>query len=110
MSSPTREPTKFDAAMVARLDKLYASPQAVAQRVRFRELLAARGGEIGVDVGCGLGHLACELARDVSPGGRIIGLDTSPHMVDAAKARIEKEKLTAFVETRLGDAVVLDLP
>jgi len=110
MSIPAREPTKFDAAMVARLDKLYASPQAAAQRARFRELLAARSGEIGLDVGCGLGHLTCELAREVSPGGRVIGLDSSPEMVNAATSRIEMESLTDLVEVRAGDAVVLDLP
>jgi SAM-dependent methyltransferase len=31
-------------------------------------------------------------------------------MLNAARARIEKEKLTALVEARLGDAVALDLP
>lgn len=106
----SRAPTRFDAAMVARLDKLYASPQAVAQRTKFRELLAARPGEVGVDVGCGLAHLACELARDVAPGGRIIGLDTSPEMVKAANARIEQEGLASSLQARLGDAVGLDLP
>ncbi len=110
MSGPARDPTKFDTEMVARLDKLYASPQAVAQRMRFRELLAARKGEIGADVGCGLGHLSCELARDVLPGGRIIGLDSSREMVDAANLRIEKEKLSDFVQARICNAVALDLP
>lgn len=110
MSGPLTESTKFDTVMVARLGKLYASPQAVAQRSRFRALLAVRRGEIGVDVGCGLGHLACELARDVSPSGHIIGLDTSLDMVNAAKDRIEREMLTPCVEVRLGDAVALNLP
>ncbi len=110
MSISSEQPTKFDAALVARLDKMYASPQAVAQRAKFRELLAAQPGETGVDVGCGLGHLSCELARGVAPGGRIIGLDTSPDMVNAARARIEKEALAACVEVRSCDAVALDLP
>ena len=110
MSGSPKEATQFDAAMVARLDKLYASPQSVAQRAKFRELLAARPGETGVDVGCGLGHLLCELARDVAPGGRIIGLDSSPEMVSASIARMKKERLTDGVEARLGNAVVLDVP
>ena len=110
MSGSPREPTQFDATMVARLDKMYASPQAVAQRAKFRELLAARPGETGVDVGCGLGHLLCELARDVAPDGRIIGLDASPDMVSASISRMENESLTDCAEARLGNAVVLDLP
>ena len=43
-----------------------------------------RAGEVGLDVGCGAGHLACELARDVAPGGRIIAIDKSPDSVDAS--------------------------
>ena len=110
MSSPARIPIEFDAEMVARLDKLYSSPQAVAQRARFREILAARSGETGIDVGCGLGHLSCELAREVLPSGRIIGLDSSREMVNAANLRVEKEKLTDFVQTHECDAAALDLP
>jgi len=37
--------------MAAQLDRLYASPQVVAQRRRLRELIAARPGERGLDVG-----------------------------------------------------------
>ena len=109
VSVPTKNPTKFDAAMVARLERLYASPQAIAQRTRFRELLAARPGEIGLDVGCGLGHLACELALEVAPDGQIIGIDTSHEMVNAAKTRVEREGLDHCVEARPGDAAALDI-
>lgn len=110
MSASSKDPLAFDAAMVARLEKLYASPQVVAQRVKFREFLAARPGEVGLDVGCGVGHLACELAREVSPGGRIIALDNSPDMLRAAQARVDEERLGHCVETHFGDAVSLDLP
>src|SRR5881394_2605578 len=62
-------PHVYNASMGARLEVLYASPQIVAQRRRFRELLGVRAGESGVDVGCGVGHLTCELAEDVDVDG-----------------------------------------
>lgn len=89
---------------------MYASPQVVAQRAAFRSILAARPGEVGVDVGCGLAHLALELARDVAPGGRIVALDSSDHMVAAAAARVAAAGLADTVTVRQGDAAALDLP
>lgn len=94
----------FEAADVARLDRAYSSPQIVDQRRRFRAAVAARPGEVGLDVGCGAGHLACELAREVTPGGRIVAIDKSGESVDASKARVAKEELADRVDMRVGDA------
>lgn len=110
MSAPHKESLAFDAAMVERLDKIYSSPQIVGQRARFRELLAVRPGEFGLEVGCGVGHLACELAREVLPGGRIIAFDSSSDMVRGTQSRVEKDGLTNVIDTRLGDAAALDVP
>ncbi len=110
MSQPSRSPTVFNARMAARLERMYASPQVVAQRVAFRKVLAAQPGQTGIDVGCGLAHLACELAADVAPGGRIIALDSSEHMVGEAAARVAAAGLTERIEVRPGDATALDLP
>ena len=103
-------PTHFGPALVAHLEHMYASPQAVAQRKRFRELVAAKPGETGVDIGCGLAHLSSELARDVAPGGRIVGIDSSADMISAAQRRVASQGLAALVELRAGDATRLDLP
>ena len=104
-------PHVFDARMGARLERLYASPQIVAQRHRFRELIAARPGETGIDVGCGVGHLTCDLAAEVGPGGRMIGIDASDDMLDGARVRARSQ---GFAEERIafqhGDATALDLP
>jgi arsenite methyltransferase len=102
--------TRFGARETARLETIYASPSIVAQRVRTRAALGARPGERGLDVGCGPGFLACELGHEVGPSGRIVGLDESPEMLDAARARITREGLTDRVEVRQGDAVRLDFP
>lgn len=98
----------FNAADVARLDKAYSTPQIVDQRRRFRAAVAARPGEVGLDVGCGAGHLACELAREIAPGGRIFAIDKGFDSVDASKARVEKEELGDTVVVQIGDATALE--
>jgi arsenite methyltransferase len=102
--------TKFDAADIARLDRAYSTPQIVDQRRRLRAFLGASPGEVGLDVGCGPGHLACELAREVAPEGRIVAIDKSPESVDATKARAVKEELTDSVDVRVSDATALGFP
>jgi arsenite methyltransferase len=100
--------TNFDAVDIARLDKAYSTPQIVDQRRRFRAAVAARPREVGLDVGCGPGHLACELAREVAPGGRIFAIDRSPESVDASKAQAVKEELADAVDVQVGDATALE--
>ena len=103
-------PHVFNASMGARLEVLYASPQIVAQRRRFRALLDVREGESGVDVGCGVGHLTCELAEDVGAGGRMTGVDASTDMLAGAAARVHARRLDDRVALREGDATALGLP
>ena len=43
-----------------------------------------RGGS-ALDVACGSGRLTAELARIAGPGGRVVGLDFSPQMLDVAR-------------------------
>jgi ubiquinone/menaquinone biosynthesis C-methylase UbiE len=69
---------RFEAADVARLDRAYSTPQIVHQRRRFRAAVAARPGEVGLDVSCGAGHLACELAREVMREAGSSPIDKSP--------------------------------
>jgi arsenite methyltransferase len=101
-------PARFDAQAVARLERAYAAPEIGEQRARTREALAARPGESGLDVGCGPGYLACELAREVGGAGRVVGTDASPEMIEAARARIAREGLAGRVRLAVGDAA--DLP
>lgn len=110
MTDTEPAPHVFNASMGARLEVLYASPQIVAQRRRFRDLLAVREGESGVDVGCGVGHLTCELAEDVGPGGRMTGVDASADMLAGAAARVRARRLDGRVDLREGDALSLGLP
>jgi SAM-dependent methyltransferase len=101
---------EFGAREAARLETVYASAAIVFQRARMRAALGARPGERGLDVGCGPAFLACELGREVGPSGRIVGLDESPEMLEAARARIDREGLGDRVEVREGDAARLGFP
>jgi len=100
----------FDAAAVTRLDRRYSTPQMAEQRKLFRDIVAAKAGETGVDVGCGAGHLACELAGDVAPDGRMVAIDRSNDSVNATKARVEREALQNLVDAQQGDATSLAFP
>jgi arsenite methyltransferase len=101
---------KFGAREAARLETVYAAPAIVTQRARTRAALRVQPGERGLDVGCGPAFLACELGHEVGPSGRIVGLDESPEMLEAARARIAREGLVERVEVRQGDAGRLDFP
>lgn len=101
---------RYDAAGVARLERLYSTPQIVEQRRRLRKVLSARRGEIGLDVGCGAGHLACELAHEVAPGGKVVGIDSSADSVAACRARAAREGVVQHVYAQSGDAASLAFP
>lgn len=55
---------------------------------RLLERIAEREGNYVLDVGCGAGELALAIAR-ARPGARVVGVDVSPALVDAARARGE---------------------
>ncbi len=79
--------SKFDAENVARMERMYASAPMAEQRARTRAALALSPGEHGLDVGCGIGFLACEMAHEVEASGQVVGIDNSPDMIAAAQAR-----------------------
>jgi len=62
------------------------------------QMLAPRPGELILDVGCGDGALTQRIA---AAGAKVIGLDSSPEMIEAARAR----GIDAFV----ADAEDMDL-
>ena len=70
-----------------RLSRLGQITDALEQRLLF-ELLGSVAGKTLLDVGCGDGALAAELARR---GALVTGLDTDPVMIAAARLRAESE-------------------
>jgi SAM-dependent methyltransferase len=83
------------------------TPEEVATRGAYLDLLAPAPGERVLDAGCGSGAVTRELARRVAPGGRVVGLDPNPGLLAAARERAEQEGLGEVLEWRPGDVRAL---
>ncbi|WP_447002705.1 SAM-dependent methyltransferase [Saccharothrix isguenensis] len=70
------------------------------------ERLRVGPGSRVLDLGCGLGMPAVRLAR--TTGATVVGVATSPSLVEEARARAAREGLTDLVSFAVADA--LDLP
>ena len=57
-----------------------------SRRYAVMEALEVRGGKSYVDVGCGGGHLVRELGNAAGTEGRVVGIDSSPQMLENARA------------------------
>jgi ubiquinone/menaquinone biosynthesis C-methylase UbiE len=97
---------KFDEDLGQRLKAAYLTPDVVAQRRAVREALALRTGEDVVDVGCGPGLLAAEMAQDVGAGGSVLAVDPSEDML-ALAATAERGTDGAPITFAAGDACAL---
>ena len=96
-----------DVDLVAALDDMAAFPAVQRLRAAATGLLAPRGGDRVVDVGCGSGDQVRALAAAVGPTGSVVGIDPSATMLDEARRRTAEGQVP--VEYRLGDATHLDI-
>jgi SAM-dependent methyltransferase len=71
---------------IERLDEMRSTPFWSALKRRSLRLLEPRPGHVMLEVGCGTGEDARELARLV-PGGRVVGIDSSAFMIAEACRR-----------------------
>ena len=71
--------------------------------------LGLRGGEKVLDVGCGLGRFALEIARSGGAGTRVLGIERDQRQLDAGRASGAGDAAFAQVELRRGDALELPL-
>jgi len=85
----------------AAYDRLSTPMERLGREVLDR--LALRGDETVLDAGCGSGRLT-ELLIERVPDGRVIGVDASPSMIDAAR-----DRLGGDADLRVADLVGLDL-
>jgi trans-aconitate 2-methyltransferase len=92
------ETRKWDGAAY---DRLSTPMERLGREVLDR--LELRGDEAVLDAGCGSGRLT-ELLIERVPDGRVIGVDASASMIDAAR-----ERLGAGADLRVADLVGLDL-
>ena len=64
---------------------------------------AAQAGQRILDIGCGCGAITIELARQVGPSGRVLGIDVSMPMLERARELTAKDLPADYV---LADATV----
>jgi len=90
-------------AEVADLLDLQLSPLGL----RAIEALSPKIGDAVLDVGCGAGQSALQLADRVGPGGRVTGVDIAPPLLEVARRRAVGRSQVDFIEC---DALSLALP
>jgi arsenite methyltransferase len=95
---------QFDDKVNRGLQALYRTTDAARRRQAVLDALQLQSGECVLDIGCGPGFLAAEMAKAVGPLGRIHGMDTSDSMLTLARARCASHPQVDF-ET--GDATRL---
>src|SRR5579884_1061642 len=62
-----------------------------------------------VEIGCGTGNMTCWIARQVGPGGAVIGLDKNQPQIEQARRQAAERKLTN-VTFQQGNAYAPGLP
>ena len=82
-------------------DRISATMEALGMDVLDR--LELDGDELALDAGCGSGRVTAALIERL-PRGRVIGVDESPSMLEAARARLGPD-----VELRVADLLELEV-
>jgi arsenite methyltransferase len=101
-----RATLQFDDEASRRAEATYRTSDVVEQRRAVRAVLALAPGENVLDIGSGLGLLACEMAADVGAGGSVDGIDPSESMLALARGRRPPEG-SAEMRFVAGDACEL---
>lgn len=78
---------EFDEKESKLTERAYLASEVVRQRMRTLEVLNPKNGEYIVDMGCGPGLLAHDIANEVGSEGRVVGVDTSMPMLGLAEHR-----------------------
>jgi len=98
---------KFDDRESRRVEAIYLTPDVVVQRARVLDALALARNERVLDLGCGPGLLALEMAHRVGMQGEVQGIDASPSMIALATRRCYGK---SWVQIARGDVSWLPYP
>jgi arsenite methyltransferase len=98
---------KFDDRESRRVEAIYLTPDVVVQRARALDALALARNERVVDLGCGPGLLALEMAHRVGMQGEVQGVDASASMIALAARRCYGK---SWVQLARGDVSRLPYP
>ena len=100
--------TDFQASEAKELEKSYRLDDIVKQRQKTLATLDLKSGERVLDIGCGVGFLAYEMAIQVGESGLVICLDQNQEMIRHAKQRCKNVRQTEFYEGDAGKLPVED--
>jgi arsenite methyltransferase len=98
---------QFDERALRHLELTYRAPELANQRRILLETVRPQPGEHALDIGCGPGFVAEELAREVGPQGAIHAIDTSESSVAMTRQRCAT---LGNVQVQLADAMRLPFP
>lgn len=88
----------------ARLELRARAEDESSARDEYLELLGLSRGERVLDVGCGSGVVARAIAPRVTPGGTVVGLDSSPALLALAREHADAAGLSGAIEWRVADS------
>lgn len=86
------------------IESLYLTPDVIAQRCQVLKFLELTEGERVLDIGCGPGLLAYDMAESVGPEGHVCGIDISEDMLAISRKRCAEQ---SWVEFQTADATKL---
>jgi demethylmenaquinone methyltransferase/2-methoxy-6-polyprenyl-1,4-benzoquinol methylase len=96
-TQPSRESAEFSEQVQSMFDRIAARYDLLnslmtaglhhSWRVRAADRAGVSPGDAVLDICCGTGDLAFELAQRVSPGGHVVGCDFSEQMLDLAREK-----------------------
>ena len=80
------------------------------QKMLAVDLLKLEPNAIVMDMGTGTGAILPYLAKQLGKDGKVIGIDFSQKMINAANERIEKEKIASKAKAMVADGTKLPFP
>jgi arsenite methyltransferase len=86
----------FDEEASLKVEAVYLTPDVAGQRCAVLKALDLRRGEHVLDIGCGPGLLAHEMAKAVGSEGRVCCIDMSEPMLAMSKRRCSDQPWVAF--------------
>ena len=93
--------------MIQSLEVRGRSPAQIRLRRRFLRVVPIRAGQRVLEVGCGSGVVARDLAALVGPRGEVVGVDASRGMVEAARALARSHALRRRMRWRQASGAAL---
>jgi len=98
------------AEAIRKLERFARSPAEQAARRRYLDLLDLHPGMKVIDVGAGTGLISLDIARRVGRDGRVVALDPSAALLDAARKAAIEAGCGSVVEGHVGDARAIPFP